>query len=280
MQTGSASSPRRKRLRWASPPRAAAAGLAQILRLGGNSVKNLLLPPHCSHCDAELGDTSNGISLCDDCVDRLAPQQWWGCTACGAWLGEAARHTAGCLACRGRRRWFDAVLVLGHYEGPLRDAVLAMKRRHGDGLSRAVGRLWAQRRGDALAQCEPDLVVPIPMFWRRRLVRGVNSPDILARQISHFLGVPCEPSLLVRRRDTVPQTDLAPRSRFENVRGAFRTRAGYAIKGARVVLVDDVLTTGATSSEAAKVLKRAGAQTVVVAVAARTPSITARGTPL
>lgn len=104
-------------------------------------------------------------------------------------------------------------------------------------------------------------------------MRGTNNPDILARQIARHLGVPDEPSLLIRRRDTLPQADLPPGRRFENVRGAFRIRAGYDIRGARVVLVDDVLTTGATSSEAAKTLKRAGAQAVVVAVIARTPWI-------
>lgn len=79
-----------------------------------------------------------------------------------------------------------------------------------------------------------------------------------------------EHSLLVRTRKTLPQADLPPSRRFENVRGAFRLAAGYDIRGARVLLVDDILTTGATCSEAAKVLKQAGAASVAVAVIART----------
>jgi predicted amidophosphoribosyltransferase len=103
----------------------------------------------------------------------------------------------------------------------------------------------------------------------RRLFRGTNSPEILAWRIAGQLGARVAPGMLFRSRNTLPQADLPPGKRFQNVRGAFGLRAGYDLRDRKVVLVDDVLTTGATCSEIAGVLKRAGAATVVAAVLAR-----------
>jgi predicted amidophosphoribosyltransferase len=120
-----------------------------------------------------------------------------------------------------------------------------------------------------LAELDPDLVAAVPMHWRRRLLRGTNSPEVLARHLARHLRIPLAVRMLVRGRNTLPQADLTPGERFQNVLGAFRLGAGYDLRGARVVLVDDILTTGATCSEAAKVFKRAGAAMVVAVVAAR-----------
>jgi ComF family protein len=158
---------------------------------------------------------------------------------------------------------------LGAYDAELRDAVLRMKRPAHDALSLTVGRLLAVRRGEQLAAIGADLIVPVPMFWRRRLKRGKNNPDLLAGCLAKSLGVPLRRGVLVRRRNTEPQAGLPPSRRFQNMPGAFRVRRPGAVKGARVLLVDDVLTTGATCSEAAKMLKKAGAAMVAVAVVAR-----------
>ena len=144
-----------------------------------------------------------------------------------------------------------------------------MKRPAHDALSVAIGRLLAQRRGECLVGVQADLVVPIPMYWGRRLGRGKNSPEALANCLAKSLKVPMRAAILVRRRNTLPQASLTPSRRFQNVRGAFQVRRPDAVTGARVLLVDDVLTTGATCSEAAKMLKQAGAAMVAVAVVAR-----------
>jgi ComF family protein len=144
-----------------------------------------------------------------------------------------------------------------------------MKHGAGEPLSAAMGDLLVAKRRGMLAAVEADVVVHIPMYWGRRLVRGTNSPEILARRLARRLGIPWESRLLVRRRNTLVQPDLPPRERFRNIQGAFRVDKGYDLGGARVLLVDDVLTTGATCSEAAKWLKQAGAAHVAVAVLAR-----------
>jgi len=171
--------------------------------------------------------------------------------------------------CDGARLKFDAAVSLGPYRSELGRAVLRMKRAAGDTLAAAMGRLLYLRRGGDVAALRPDLVAPVPMFWTRRLVRGTNSAEILAEVLADQLHVPLARGMIVRCRNTLPQARLKPRERFANVRGAFRVRAGYAWDGLRVVLVDDILTTGATASEVAGVLKRAGVSRVAAVVLAR-----------
>ena len=138
-------------------------------------------------------------------------------------------------------------------------------------LATALGHLFSQRRQRELAEFRPDLIIPIPMFWLRRLQRQVNSAQAIARALGRSLQVPVVGGLLVRVRNTLPQKDLSPADRARNVRGAFRVppRRRHPSQGSRVLLVDDILTTGATCSEAAWVLKQAGAVAVAAAVLAR-----------
>jgi len=179
---------------------------------------------------------------------------------------------APCVGCRGRRFHFDTVVPLGVYRDQLRSAVLKMKRPSGEPLACALGQLLVLRRKEKLTQLRPQWVAPVPMHWFRRAMRKTNSPELLAEQIARGLGTAFAPRLLRRRRNTRLQPDLAPGERFHNVRGAFEVGAACDVQGARVLLVDDVLTTGATASEAASVLRRAGADMVAVAVVARAES--------
>jgi ComF family protein len=165
--------------------------------------------------------------------------------------------------------WFDETVALGHYDGRLRDTVLRMKRAEGDALSLAMGRLLLVERAQPLAEINADVVVPIPSHWRRRGVHRTNSAAVLAEVLSGRLGLPLAERLLRRSRYTTRQADVSPSERWGNVRRAFSVRAGYHLKAAHVLLVDDVLTTGATCSEAARALRRAGAERVTVAVIAR-----------
>jgi ComF family protein len=144
-----------------------------------------------------------------------------------------------------------------------------MKRRDAQPLAVAIARWYCDRRSRDLRALRPDVVVPVPMHWSRRLVRGVNSPDILAECLARHLRVPVASAMVVRRRNTRLQPRLPPRKRFRNVRGAFQLGKTYYMDDLRVVLVDDVLTTGATCSEIAGLLKQAGAALVAAAVLAR-----------
>jgi ComF family protein len=230
---------------------------------------NLLFPARCVRCDADMESLTHGVPLCEGCCSTLGPEAWQYCSRCGAEWNATNGQCGSCREEQGRRRWYDQVVPLGAYRDELRETVLRMKRRSGDGLSAAVAGLYLERRAETLASLEPDVAVAVPMYWRRRLARGTNSAEILARYLAQGLGVTLAPGMLVRCRNTLPQADLSPSRRFLNVRGAFRLRPGYDIRGARVVLVDDILTTGATCNEISGLLKRAGVATIVAAVIAR-----------
>ena len=177
-----------------------------------------------------------------------------------------------CAHCREQKLWFDRAIALGDYDGLLRDQALAMKTDRSERLARALGQLIAARLSDEIDETPPDAIVPAPMHAWRRLARGTNPPAALAATLGRELGLPVFSGLLYRRRNTQPQLGLSQPARFRNVRGEMQVRKSYLFDAPHVLLVDDILTTGATCSEAARMLKRAGAARVTVLVAARTAS--------
>ena len=143
-----------------------------------------------------------------------------------------------------------------------------IKHATGEGLAEVVGELWAACAGDRLGQLGAEVVVPVPLHWRRRWRRGYNQSEALARPLAARLGLPCRASWLRRVRHTPEQTSQTAAGRRDNVRGAFRAR-GAELRGRTILLVDDVMTTGSTAAEAARTLREAGASRVVVAVLTR-----------
>ena len=133
----------------------------------------------------------------------------------------------------------------------------------------AMGRLLVQRFRDALEPLKLDVVVPVPMHWTRRLVRGTNSPEVMGRVVARQLGIVFGPRALRRQRRTRKLADLSRQERKRTLRNAFSVAHGCDFAAARVLLVDDVLTTGTTCDTAARVLKKGGAAEVTVLVAAR-----------
>ncbi len=249
---------------------------------------DLVYPPQCVFCVIELAEfPCDGVALCDECRAKLAPLQQATCSLCGAALDGAAATVAttaavlqsshdlspniakGCRHCRELHFAFGTVVSHGRYRGELREAVLRMKHPSGDALAIAMARCLARSRHSELAALSPDLVIPIPMHWSRRMSRGANSSELLAHGIAKSLGVRHDDRAVVRFRRTRRQTDLLPEQRPENIRGAFKLRLGRNVAGVRVLLVDDVLTTGATANEVAALLLKHGAAAVTIAVLAR-----------
>ena len=186
------------------------------------------------------------------------------------------RYLATCLSvtdARFTRFAFDRTFSLGAYDGLLRDLVLQMKEDATGRLAGALGKLLAQQFAGEIRQFRPDAVVPIPMHVWRRLSRRANPPVSLATALTRRLGLAVEPNLLCWQRDTSTQLGLSQQGRFRNMRNVMRIRSGYQLDAPRILLVDDILTTGATCSEAARVLKKNGAAEVSVAVVGRTPLV-------
>jgi ComF family protein len=155
------------------------------------------------------------------------------------------------------------------YEGLLRDVILRMKQWTGEDLAEVIGTLWARRMAPQLSTFNADVVIPVPLHWMRRWRRGFNACDILARRLAQELNIPCLNRILRRSRATDFQS-LQPSAtaRRENVKRAFHTYGGDQLQGKAVVLVDDVLTTGATASEAARALRVHKPKSIHVAVLA------------
>jgi ComF family protein len=237
------------------------------------AILDLAFPAACVGCDAELATRDpavGGALVCSNCLDELAAFAGAVCARCGAKMPDVSRDRSRCAVCRDEKLWFDETIALGEYEGLLRAWLLQMKRSRGDVVSLTIGRLLWQLHGPRLTAAQPDVVVPVPMHWRRRWLHGTNSAAVLDEVLADKLRVPLATSMLRRLRHTSPQFSLPPSQRRANVRGAFAVRTGYNLEQANVLLVDDILTTGSACSEAARALKRAGAARVIVAVAART----------
>ncbi|MGC3967087.1 MAG: ComF family protein [Pirellulales bacterium] len=230
----------------------------------------LCFPSVCSYCDVDLYGQSE-VCLCDDCLAKLNERPTHRCPKCSARCAETFQDGE-CPWCRDHDFRFDRAYCVGSYSGDVREAILQLKHPRQEALATTMARLLIQRHAPAWEAAEVDVVVPIPMYWWRCTVQGHNGPDLTAALIAKSLGVYDYPRLLVRRRATRPQAGLSRPQRRDNVHNAFALRRGYRIDGAKVLLVDDILTTGATCSEAARTLKRAGAVSVDVAILGRAQS--------
>ncbi len=248
----------------------ALSGAASSWSMLSGAVANVLFPPCCTLCAAELPDFADHVLLCDDCRAKLQPAPQRRCPRCAAPVRATVLAEAiDCNLCRTTRWHWDTVFTLGDYQGDLQTAILRTKHVGGRALIGALANLLAYVAGRELAAWAPDALVPVPMHWRRRLARGANNVELLASRLAAACISPAERRAIRRSKATTHQGWLRPRQRVENVRGAFRLRSGYDWRGARVLIVDDVLTTGATTNEMAKLLKQAGAAAVAVAVLAR-----------
>jgi len=230
-------------------------------------VVDLLFPPVCRFCRLPLPEGMG--DFCAACRAGLTEDASSTCLRCGSSLGPHAASEGGCSRCRKDRYRFDGVIRLGRYRDVLREAVLRSKRAADELLAHGLGLLLGERVRQVLGPVPADAVVPVPLHWLRRWRRGYNQAQALAEGVASTLGIPCLSGALRRIRHTPAQTRQTPQERRKNLRGAFRIAAWRRLRGRTILLIDDVLTTGATAHEAARALKVAGAQQVVVAVAAR-----------
>jgi len=237
----------------------------------GNRALDLLFPPICVSCQADIDEVMQGINLCQFCREQIQMVTWPTCLRCAARVPEIPGPVSECGHCRDDKLRFDRVLTLGSYEGLLGELVVRMKRDRSERLVRLFSSLLFAELRAQLSDLSFDAVVPVPMHWWRRLARGTNSPAAMAERLGSNLGLPVLSKALRRRHNSFPQKGLSRAGRFHMHR-QIEARAGYPLKASHVLLVDDILTTGATCSEAARALKQGGVAQVSVLVVGRTPS--------
>ncbi len=170
-----------------------------------------------------------------------------------------------CRLCRSGALGFDAVYCFGSFEGPLRELIHLFKYAGMKALAKPLG---AQLAAALPRDQRFDIVVPMPLHWKRRWQRGFNQSELLARFTARRCGIPVI-NAVRRTRATRNQAGLSNAKRRGNVSGAFGVTKPDAVAGQRVLLIDDVMTTGATASACARALKRAGAKSVAVLTLAR-----------
>ncbi len=263
---------------------------------------DLLLPPTCTFCGRGLPPprttspptrsadsnapqqqpprhwdhlkTTMSVQLCQLCQEKLLGEPDAMCSRCASPRpnvpGPGAEPTQdGCPRCHGRKYRFQATVALGTYQDELQEAVLRTKSQQHESLMMALGQLLAGRISDRFGACLPDILVPVPMYWWRKMARGTSAAETLCDSVSAELRLPCSHRAVVCRRKVKKQGTLSRSERFLNVRHAFAMSRGIAVTDRTVLLLDDIMTTGATANEVAKVLRRAGAKEVWVAVVAR-----------
>jgi ComF family protein len=228
---------------------------------------SLILPDDCRVCGDPLRNVSR-IPVCPKCLASPEPLAAdYMCAACRAPFASPwpLDENGLCGLCRRGAHGFDAAYSYGFYDGTLRELIHLLKYGRIQTLAAPLGRLM----GAALPRDQMfDAIVPVPMHWRRRWARGFNQSMLLAQALARRTGLPVWGAAR-RSRSTPPQAGLTSARRRENMTRAFEVRKPEPVKGRRILLVDDVLTTGATASACARALKRAGAAHVAVLTVAR-----------
>ena len=229
---------------------------------------SLIFPDQCRICSQPLQDVSR-IPVCPSCLAKPKPlDAEYFCVQCRAPFRSVfpLDDEGRCALCRRGLRGFDAAYSFGFYEDELRELIHLFKYGRVQTLAKPLGGLLAS----ALPRERSfDVIVPMPLYWRKRWQRGFNQAALLARAISRRTNVPVI-NALRRVKDTAAQAGLTNAKRRLNVSGAFRAKTTTVLSGKKVLLIDDVMTTGATAASCARALKAAGASQVTLLTLART----------
>lgn len=234
---------------------------------------NFLFPPVCGVCQSSdiSGEWKN---LCGACHRSMKPGESAHCSVCGKSaetdVSSLDRTSFICGDCRLSRPHFDQAFSFQPYQEPLSQFIRRYKYQRQYWLWDDLLSLCRNRLTEVLDQTRPQWIIPVPLHKQKLKERQFDQSFLLARGISKDFGVPLADEFLIRTRYTRQQTRLNPKDRFQNVRGAFEilNRNGFP-KKSRILLVDDVMTTGATARECSRIIKRAGAKHVFVFTVAR-----------
>jgi ComF family protein len=238
-----------------------------FVRKFSSGLFSLLFPDECRICAMPLREVSR-VPVCGSCLAKPAPlSAEYFCVQCRSPfrsrfpLDEQGR----CALCRRGLRGFEAAYSFGFYEDELRELIHLFKYGRIQTLAKPLGRMLAL----ALPREQSfDVIVPMPLHWRKRWQRGFNQSTLRAREIGLRTHVPVK-NVLRRVRNTAAQAGLTSAKRRLNVSGAFRAWSKTMLAGKRVLLIDDVMTTGATAASCARALKLAGAAQVTLLTLAR-----------
>lgn len=245
--------------------------MAAGIRTFADALISVFFPAPCEMCGEVLA-TAALLPICEKCLEALGPLSGPVCEKCGRpFPSEVSQEakTRQCFGCRSGLYAFEAARSYGAYSEEMVKAITLLKYHK---LTRLGG--WFARKLRTLVKenpnlCAADVVVPVPLHAARRRERGYNQTELIARPLARHLGIPLEEGTLARVKQRPPQLFLSRRERWLSVRGAYEIRKGRRIDNLRVLLIDDVFTTGATLDACAQCLKKGGAKSVVGLTVAR-----------
>ncbi len=242
------------------------AAIASIARRALGAALDAVLPPRCLACGETVEATG---ALCGACWSKVSFIAAPFCRCCGLPFELPADAEALCGPCLAEPPPWQRARSVFRYDEATRRLMTGFKFHDQTHAAPAFGRWMARAGAELLAEAE--LIAPVPLHWLRLFQRRYNQASLLAHALGGEAGVPVIPDLLVRRKRTPPQTKLNQKARMRNVAGAFAIKPGLEkrLEGRRIVLIDDVLTTGATVAACAITLRRAGAAAVDVLTVAR-----------
>lgn len=236
-----------------------------------NAILNILLPPRCIKCGKILAG-KNG--LCAECFGKIRFISAPLCHRCGRpFLSDnnlkfrAIQYCGECL--RKKRFLFEMMRSAFIYDDESKNLILDLKFRDKTGYAETLSGLLYSAGADIWKE-NPDLIIPVPIHRLRLLQRRYNQSALLADFLAHKTQIPTDCRSLIRCRNTVPQVQLSGKARRNNLKQAFEVMKPQNIKGRKIVLIDDVSTTGSTLNECAKVLHKAGAAKIYALTLART----------
>lgn len=211
----------------------------------------MIFPPKCIFC-SELLYPGTGINICSSCYKKVR------------FIDEKGQV----IRTAPFSRYLDGIVCACEYSGVIKDSLIRYKFFEKSSYYRTFSGLLFEKLKKMTNYCKFDIIISVPLHKRKQRIRGYNQSLLISRELSRAMGVMDSSGILYRTRDTHAQSLLKREERYKNVKDAFKVNNPDKIKGKKILLVDDILTTGQTISECSRVLKEAGAQTVIAAVIA------------
>ena len=229
---------------------------------------DILYPRRCFACDKSLHEEKNSY-ICENCLEKIKESEARRCARCGFELGPGITTSGkGCPECENTSLRFDRSFFVSDNKGPLQNLIHQFKYHKHVSLIKPLGDLLIGLLPQDIIP-EIDIVVPVPLHWKKKQERGFNQSELMAKKICRKLSLPISINNLHRVKNTLSQAQLSRLQRQKNVNDAFKVKNPDLFLEKNVPLVDDVLTTGITASECARNLKNAGAKKVYLLALAR-----------
>jgi len=229
---------------------------------------DILYPRHCFACDKSLHEEENAY-ICESCLEIIKTTKAKRCSKCGLKLGPGITSSdKGCPECKNTNLRLEKSFFVSDNTEPVRTLIHQFKYKKHMCLATPLGSLLTSLLHQKTI-CKIDLVVPVPLHWKKKQERGFNQSELMAKKICRKLSIPISINNLHRVKNTLSQTQLSRLQRQKNVKGAFMVKNPEKFFQKNILLVDDVLTTGMTVSECAKSLENAGTNKVFLIALAR-----------